>query len=173
MSCQLSPCFKIYWGSDSVSRAAHLNGTGRAQCGVTGMVPAMGCLLNDYRLSRGMFFIPEKDYRNEIQTLQPWNNMKKVIGNKCLLFLIIKWRYLKWNCQVALSGPKSILLFIQEISKLNYSVKCILVGMLKAELISKNQNHNEKIVWELLKMSVLAQEASWSYITKICPGALY
>lgn len=61
---------------------------------------------------------------------------------------------------MALSGPKSILVFIQETSKLNYSVRHILVGMLKAELVSKKQNHNEKIVWKLLKMSLLAQEIS-------------
>lgn len=50
---------------------------------------------------------------------------------------------------------------MQEISKLNYSVKRILMGLLKPELISKKQNHNEKN-WELLKMLLLAQEASWS-----------
>lgn len=159
MSCQLSPCFKIYWGSDSVSRAVHLNGTGRAQCGVTGMVPAMTCLLNDYRLSRGTFFIPEKDYRYRLYSLGAiW---RKWLATNACFFGIIKRRYLKWNCQVALSGPKSILLFMQEISKLNYSVKRILMGLLKPELISKKQNHNEKN-WELLKMLLLAQEASWS-----------
>lgn len=57
--------------------------------------------------------------------------------------------------QVKLSGgsfrTKEYTSFLTKISKLNYNVKHILMGMLKAELVSKKQNHDEKIVWELLK----------------------
>lgn len=65
---------------------------------------------------------------------------------------------------MAVSGPKSIHFFIQEVIKLKYIAKYILIGMSKAELVPKKQNHDIKIDWELLniKMPLLAQEVSQS-----------
>lgn len=51
-----------------------------------------------------------------------------------------KLRYLKQKCQVAVSGPKSIhlyIFFLQEVIKLKYVAKYILIGMPKAELVPK------------------------------------